>query len=91
MIRESIVRKKPFLQKAIQFTDDLTNEELVRWSNNRAFIAQLDREPEPVIVINTLEGTMKAYLGDYIIQGIAGEVYPVNEAIMNKSYDFVRE
>lgn len=91
MIREYMVRKKPFLQKAIQFTNELTNEELRRWSDDRAFIANLDREPEPVIIIHTLEGAMRAYIGDYIMQGINGEVYPVNEKIMLKTYDFVRE
>ena len=44
MIREYIVKKKPFIQKAIQFTPELTDEELRNWSDNKAFITQLDRD-----------------------------------------------
>ena len=92
MIREHIVRKKPFLQKAIQFTKDLTEEELQRWSDGKAFITHLDREDEPCVMIYTLEGAMRAHYGDYIMMGINGnDFYPVKESIMLKSYDFVRE
>jgi len=92
MIRECLVKKKPFQQKAIQFTPELTNDELRRWTNDRAFIAQLDRDDHPCAMIITLEGAMKAYYGDYIMQGVNGDdYYPVKESIMVKSYDFLRD
>jgi hypothetical protein len=92
MIRECLVKKKPFQQKAVQFTENLTNDELRRWSNNKAFIMQLDKSGEPCVVINTLEGTMKASLGDWIMQGVTGDdFYPVREDIMNISYEFLRD
>lgn len=91
MIREYLVQKKPSLQKAIQFTEQLSNEELRKWSEERAFIAHLDREPEPVIVIPTLEGSKRAYLGDYLLQGENGEIYPVSEKMVSKYYEFIRE
>ena len=92
MIHEYIVKKKPIIQKAIQFTPELTDEELRRWSNNAAFITQLDRDPEPCVMIMTLEGAMRAYYGDYIMQGVEGnDYYPVKESIMIKSYEFLRD
>ena len=92
MIREYIVKKKPFIQKAIQFTKELTDEELRRWSDDRAFITQLDRDDEPCVMILTLEGAMKAHYGDYIMQGVSGnDFYPVKEEIMIKSYEFLRD
>lgn len=92
MIRECLVRKKPFIQKAIQYTKELTSEELTTWSQGRAFITQLDREDEPCIMIMTLEGPLRAYYGDWIMQGISGnDFYPVKENIMYKSYDFLRD
>jgi hypothetical protein len=90
MISEFTVRKKPFVQKAIQFTKDLTDEEVRQWSNNAAFITHLDRDDEPCIMIMTLEGAMRAYYGDYIMRGVNGnDYYPVKESIMIKSYDFL--
>jgi hypothetical protein len=92
MIRECLVKKKPIQQKAIQYTKELTNDEIRRWSNNKAFIMQLERGDDECIVINTLEGTMKASLGDWIMQDITGEdFYPVREDIMYRSYDFLRD
>ena len=92
MIREYIVKKKPFIQKTIQFTKDLTDEELRRWSGDRAFITHLDRDDEPCVLIMTLEGAMKAHYGDYIMQGVSGDdYYPVKEQIMIKSYEFLRD
>jgi len=41
------------------------------------------------ILIKTLEGTMKAELGDYIIKGVEGEFYPCKPDIFNKTYEKV--
>ena len=39
--------------------------------------------------IQTLEGEMKANPGDYIIEGIAGELYPCKPDIFHKTYEKV--
>lgn len=92
MIHEYVVRKKPIILKAIQFTKELTDEELRLWTGERAFITQLDRDDEPCVMIMTLEGVMKARYGDYIMQGVNGnDFYPVKEEIMIKSYEFLRD
>lgn len=39
------------------------------------------------ILIETLEGTMSAKVGDYIIKGINGEFYPCKPDIFLKSYE----
>ena len=46
-------------------------------------------EGEPYMSIKTLEGTMKADLGDYIIRGIKGEIYPCKPDIFHKTYELV--
>ena len=43
---------------------------------------QTDEEME----ITTLEGTMKADVGDYIIKGVEGEIYPCKPDIFEKTY-----
>lgn len=37
--------------------------------------------------IKTLEGTMRGEHGDYIIQGVNGEIYPCKPDIFEKTYE----
>ena len=39
--------------------------------------------------IPTLEGTMKANVGDWIIEGVNGEYYPCKPDIFEKTYEAV--
>lgn len=39
--------------------------------------------------IETLEGTMKASVGDYIIRGVRGELYPCKPDIFEETYEGV--
>ena len=41
--------------------------------------------------IHTLEGTMSASNGDYIIKGVDGEFYPCKPDIFELTYDLVEE
>ena len=91
MIIEHLVKKKPIAVKCVQFTKGLTDYELRTWSNKKAFITQLDRDDEPCVMVNTLEGTMKARYGDWIMMGNYEDVYPIREDIFNATYDFVRD
>jgi hypothetical protein len=43
----------------------------------------------PHIAIRTLEGTMAALPGDYIIKGVQGEFYPCKPDIFQSTYDSV--
>ena len=42
-------------------------------------------------LIPTLEGTMQAWVGDYIIRGVAGEIYPCETDIFSATYEAVRD
>lgn len=42
---------------------------------------------EEHIAINTLEGTVKASAGDWIIRGVAGEFYPCKPDIFGQTYE----
>lgn len=48
---------------------------------------QTDKE----MIIHTLEGDMKASVGDYIITGLRGEQYPCKPDIFNKTYEKAEE
>lgn len=41
----------------------------------------------PCAMINTLEGTMRADPGDWIIQGVKGELYPCKPDIFEATYE----
>ena len=48
---------------------------------------QTDKE----MIIHTLEGDMKASVGDYIITGLRGEKYPCKPDIFNATYEKIEE
>lgn len=41
--------------------------------------------------IPTLEGVMHASIGDFIITGVNGEMYPCKPDIFEKTYELVKE
>ena len=79
-------RKKPVTVEAVQW--DGTPEDatpIINWildTGERA--AHWD---EGRIYINTLEGTMAAEPGDYVIRGVAGEFYPCKPDIFEATYE----
>lgn len=43
------------------------------------------------LTIQTLEGSMKASIGDFIIKGVQGEFYPCKPDIFEKTYEKVAQ
>ena len=81
-------RKKPVVIEAIQLKDleihtlmDLQN--FIGLGNDK-LLAVSDG-----VMINTLEGNMKASIGDFIIKGVQGEFYPCKPNIFNLTYEKV--
>lgn len=62
--------------------------ELANWSGGK--IDEIGLRPEQrAINIWTLEGKMRASMGDYIIKGIKGEFYPCKPDIFEQTYELV--
>jgi hypothetical protein len=59
-------------------------DDLAKWSNG---IIRINEAFETWIDIYTIEGIMKARIGDYIIQGIKGEFYPCKADIFEATYE----
>lgn len=77
-------RKKPVIIEAVQWNG--RNEmEIAR------FIGGNLEMDDDGLLIHTLEGTMKASVGDYVIKGVNGEFYPCKPDIFEKTYDPVAE
>lgn len=73
-------RKKPVVIDAIQYNGE-NIEQIVNFTNKGI---EFNGE---TMEIKTLEGNMKASVGDYIIKGVNGEFYPCKPDIFNKTYD----
>lgn len=83
-------RKKPVVVDAFRWTGGPDQTEDPEWiieqirAGNVAFVVG-------AMIIKTLEGTMRAEAGDYIIRGIKGEIYPCKPDIFEATYEPVME
>lgn len=76
-------RKKPVVIEAIQFSSEVgIAEKIINWALPRVVYSAMKG-----LVIPTLEGPMLATRGDWIIKGIAGEVYPCKPEIFEATYE----
>ena len=79
--------KKPVTIEAIQLTDS-NHSEIIQWlSFYNVESYTLKSVDFPGLYIKTLEGVMKANIGDYIIKGVKDEFYPCREDIFKMTYD----
>ncbi|WP_427017844.1 hypothetical protein ACQCSX_04315 [Pseudarthrobacter sp. P1] len=85
MSTPSKYRKKPVVIEAMQL--NLFNSDAIE-----GFVGgDLGLHPEGGIIIATLEGPMRARIGDFIIKGVAGEFYPCRSDIFAATYEEVAE
>ena len=80
-------RKKPVVITAVLW--DGKNETLEE-RNSEFGLDPVCCTPNDEIKIETLEGTMLANIGDYIIKGVNGEFYPCKPDIFGKTYEEVK-
>lgn len=93
MIRKVV--KKPIRVEAIQFLDNESGSEILKW------VAGSDNAPDCRVMIaddkafridiGTLEGTMAGGIGWWIIKGVKGEFYPCDPEVFDQSYDILEE
>jgi hypothetical protein len=77
--------KKPVEIDAIQWTGENTQEILAFCDECFSY----QKHDVNILVINTLEGSMKATPMDYIIKGIKGEFYACKPHVFIMSYEQV--
>lgn len=78
-------RKKPVVIEAVQFTGD-NHKEVVEFAPVAGYVTL---NGVTSLAIPTLEGTMNAVAGDYIIKGVQGEFYPCKPDIFTATYEEV--
>lgn len=79
-------QKRPIIIEAFQLTREQCDTLSVpTWAQPLLY------QWQDALIIDTLEGGMRAEPGDYIIRGIKGEVYPCKPDIFAATYDLVDE
>lgn len=73
--------KKPVTIEAIEYTGDDSVAEIIEWGGPLKIGVQGGS-----LAIVTLEGIMRAEVGDFIIKGVNGEFYPCKPDIFAKTY-----
>lgn len=88
-----IYRKKPVEIEAREVPDPHNSPEdhkamweLAQWCGGEVINCAVDGR---VIMINTLEGQMKALPGAFVIKGVEGEFYPCAARIFHETYELV--
>lgn len=83
-------RKKPVVIDAEQWNGNWDSIKHLFPIENAISPTDVDYDNNNVM-IHTLEGDMKAELGDWIIKGVNGECYPCKPDIFEKTYEKVEE
>ncbi len=93
-------RKKPVEIEAIKFDDPDSYMAICAWARSHGVKSDRDDGPAstpsleelfrfetPIMLVRTLEGTMAANPGDWIIRGVKGEFYPCKPDIFEATYE----
>ena len=80
-------RKKPVVIEAYRFMIDT---EMPDWFKSKVSNNTIITHEDGTCDIKTLEGTMLANKGDFIILGVNGEAYPCKPDIFEKTYEEVK-
>jgi hypothetical protein len=86
-------RKKPIVTEAFKWTggpDQIEDPDWIIEALRKDEVAIYSNGGKDIyMTIETLEGTMTANVGDYVIRGINGEIYPCKPDIFEKTYELV--
>ena len=82
-------RKKPVEVEAIQVEAGYRNLKQIFSFCGEGNICPIERRPDYVLKIKTLEGEMAVNYGDWIIKGVKGEFYPCRSDIFDLTYEAI--
>lgn len=88
-------RKKPVVIDAIQYDGTVEKAtEIIDWVLAGGGTAHFHAKFEPrgpAVMVDTLEGSMRAGKGWWVIRGVAGEFYPCDGEIFSATYTLVAD
>ena len=90
-------RKKPIIIEAFKYDGDLKGADgeyyapdwaVDAFEKGNLFYASVDTDSPPCeLFVKTPEGDMHVSVGDYIIHGVQGEIYPCKPDIFEETYE----
>ena len=87
-------RKRPIVIEAMLYDgSEASQAAIVTWTQGRAvgwFGGTYPDGDRYYLDIGTLEGRMRADIGDWVIKGVAGEFYPCKPDIFEATYEQVK-
>jgi len=88
-------RKKPVVIEAFKYEEDLITADSIGkiplWAEKAIGNDLIHTDVNAELFIKTLEGDMHVNVGDFIIQGVNGELYPCKPDVFEKTYELVEE
>jgi hypothetical protein len=87
-------KKKPVVIEAFKWTGGPDQTEDPMWiidAIKKGTVRFGNIEDGTCLFIDTLEGTLKANVGDFIIPGVKGELYPCKPDIFEATYEAVTD
>lgn len=83
--------KKPIIVEAVYWDGKVSTMKELESIGMKHGVCMQQGGKVHCLTITTLEGEMKAEVGDYIIKGIKGEFYPCKPDIFNQTYNKIKE
>lgn len=80
-------RKRPVVIEAFQMGVDYIPDWFMDAVSSGKVVLHGAAKDDTSADIDTLEGTMRANYGDFVIRGIAGEIYPCKPDIFKETYE----
>ena len=88
-------RKKPVVIEAYKYKGSLISiddfDNAPEWVKNARCTGALVYASNFELFVKTLEGNMLVSIGDYIIKGVNGELYPCKPDIFEETYEKAEE
>ena len=83
--------QQEMLLKAVRIIDEALEKEPATMKYRKKPVVVEAYQTDKEMIIHTLEGDMRASVGDYIITGVNGEQYPCKPDIFEKTYEKIEE
>lgn len=86
-------RKKPVVIEARKVAVD-NIQSVAHWCKGQCVTSRAGEwiaPAEQYLLVHTLEGDMRANIGDYVLKGVQGEFYPCRADIFSATYELVQE
>jgi hypothetical protein len=86
------IRKKPVVVEGIQWNGD-NYDEIISFTGKHLRMngIKVQEWQTPSLFISTLEGEMEVKCFNWVIKGVAGEFYPCDPDIFEKTYERIEE